>query len=129
MPSDYHELIVWQRAITLVTEIYRVTAKFPKAEQWGLVSQLRRAAVSVPSNIAEGQSRSTTGEFRQFLGNGRGSLAEVHTQIIISTRLEYLDPSTAAKLEEMIDVVGKLLNGLIRSLGNPKKPTSDKQTS
>ncbi len=79
----YQELIVWQKAIAFVTHIYTITATFPHAEIYGLVSQLRRAAVSVPSNIAEGHGRATTGEFVQFLCHARGSLCEVETQIVI----------------------------------------------
>jgi four helix bundle protein len=83
--KSYTELIVWQKAIVLVADVYRATKLFPKEEMYGLISQLRRAAVSVPSNIAEGQGRLSTGEFRHFLGNARGSLFEVQTQIRSST--------------------------------------------
>lgn len=93
-----------------------MTAAFPKHEQFGLVGQLRRAAVSVPSNIAEGQGRLTTGEFRQFLGHARGSLAEVHTQLIISAQLGFVEPMTMKELESRIEEVGRLLNGLLRSI-------------
>ena len=79
MARHYKELVVWQRAMALVTRVYRLTAGFPDNEKFGLVSQLRKAAVSVPSNIAEGQGRSTIGEFKQFLGHARGSLFEVET--------------------------------------------------
>ena len=81
MVQSYRDLVAWNKAMELVTEIYRVTKKFPKEELFGLMSQLRRAAVSIPSNIAEGKGRLSKGEFRQFLGNARGSLAEVETQI------------------------------------------------
>jgi four helix bundle protein len=77
MVQSYRELVAWNKAMELVTEIYRVTHTFPKEELFGLMSQLRRAAVSIPSNIAEGKGRLSKGEFRQFLGNARGSLAEV----------------------------------------------------
>jgi four helix bundle protein len=115
--SDKHnfkDLVVWQRAIDLVAEIYLATKEFPKDELYGLTSQVRRAAVSVPSNIAEGQGRLTRGEFRQFLGQAKGSLAEVETQLIIAHRLGYL-PSPDCLLEHLNEV-GRLLNGLINSL-------------
>jgi four helix bundle protein len=98
----------------MVTEVYRQTKSFPKEEQYGLTSQLRRAAVSVPSNIAEGQGRLTTGEFRQFLGHAKGSLAEVETQLMIARNLGYLADSQP--LLEQTSEVARLLNGLLRSL-------------
>lgn len=114
MKKDFRELIVWQKAMNMVTEIYRATQAFPSEERFGLTSQLRRAAVSVPSNIAEGQGRLTKGEFRQFLGNAKGSLAEVETQLMISRNLGYLsDPD---RLLEQTAEVARLLNGLLRSL-------------
>ena len=82
--------MVWQKAIALVTDIYRLTQGFPREELYGFTSQIRRAAVSIPSNIAEGQGRLTRGEFRQFLGQARGSYAELETQLIIAKNLGYL---------------------------------------
>lgn len=114
MKKDFRELIVWQKAMEMVTEIYRATQTFPSDERFGLTSQLRRAAVSVPSNIAEGQGRLTKGEFRQFLGNAKGSLAEVETQLMISRNLGYL--SDPQPLLEQTAEVARLLNGLLRSL-------------
>lgn len=96
--------------------MYCVTKGFPKSELFGLSSQLQRAAVSVPSNIAEGQGRATPGEFRQFLGIARGSLAELHTQIIIASRLGYIRDDAFAMIEGLVEEVGRLLNGLLRSL-------------
>src|ERR1700737_2650394 len=90
MKQHYKNLLVWQKAMTLVSRIYEVTRTFPKEEMYGLTSQIRRAAVSIPSNIAEGQARLTVGEFRQFLGMARGSLAELDTQLVISQQLGYL---------------------------------------
>jgi len=87
MTRYYMDLICWQKAMDLVTEIYRLTKQLPKEEVFGLASQLRRAAVSIPSNIAEGQGRLSKGEFRTFLGNARGSLSELETQIIICKNL------------------------------------------
>jgi four helix bundle protein len=97
-------------------EIYRVTRTFPKDELYGVTSQLRRAAVSIPSNIAEGQGRQTTGEFRQFLGHARGSLLETETQVLLSERLEYLDHKTTESLLKQAAEVGRILNGLMASL-------------
>ncbi|HET8666767.1 MAG TPA: four helix bundle protein [Terriglobales bacterium] len=88
--NSYRDLLVWQKAVDLVTEIYRLTRQYPKDELYGITGQLRRAAVSIPSNIAEGQARLSTGEFRQFLGNAN-SLAEVETQLVISGKLDYMD--------------------------------------
>ncbi len=114
MSRYYKDLIVWQKAITLVTDVYRATQQFPKEELFGLVSQMRRAAVSIPSNVAEGQARLTQGEFRQFLGHARGSLAELETQLLISQNLGYLPGSPG--LFEQVAEVGRLLNGLLASL-------------
>jgi len=102
----------------LVTEIYRVTKKFPKEELFGLMSQLRRAAVSIPSNIAEGKGRLSKGEFRQFLGNARGSLAEMETQILIAQNLNYLDEPETKTLLTKVEEVGEILNGLISAVKN-----------
>jgi four helix bundle protein len=93
--QSYRDLIAWQKAIELVTEIYRATQGFPDRERFGLTSQLRRAAVSVPSNVAEGQGRRSTGEFKQFLGHARGSLLEVETQIFIANNLGYFRKNKA----------------------------------
>ena len=112
----YRDLIVWQRAIELVTAIYRQTTKFADHERFGLTSQLRRAAVSVPSNIAEGQGRLTRGEFRQFLGQARGSLLEIDTQITIAHKLGYLREQEYEFLLDRTGEVGKMLNGLIDSM-------------
>jgi four helix bundle protein len=112
----YMDLIGWQKAMDLVTEVYRLTKKLPKEEMFGLSSQLRRAAVSIPSNIAEGQGRLSKGEFRLFLGNARGSLSELETQIMIAKNLEYIESPEAAVLLEMASEVGRILNGLIASM-------------
>jgi four helix bundle protein len=114
MGQHYRDLIVWQKAIAFVTEIYRITQSFPKDEMYGLTSQIRRAAVSIPSNIAEGQGRLTRGEFRQFLGQARGSYAEVETQLIIASNLGLVQ--NADDLFERLAEVGRLLNGLLNSL-------------
>jgi four helix bundle protein len=113
---SYRDLIAWQKAIELVTEIYRATEGFPDSEPFGLTSQLRRAAVSVPSNVAEGQGRQSTGEFKQFLGHARGSLLEVETQIFIAGNLGYLSREQSASLIKRTEEVGRILNGLLNSL-------------
>jgi four helix bundle protein len=90
VPS-YQDLLAWQKAMELITEVYRETLGFPPEELYGLTSQMRRAAVYIASNIAEGQGRLTKGEFIQFLGNARGSLLELETQVLVAKNLQYLD--------------------------------------
>jgi four helix bundle protein len=115
---NYKDLTVWQKAMEMVTEVYRISRQFPKDELFGLTSQLRRAAVSVASNIAEGQARLTRGEFRQFLGQAKGSLAELNTQLLIAGNLGYLaDPNPV--LDRAAEVA-RLLNGLLNSLTTAK---------
>jgi len=114
--QSYRDLIVWKKSMALVLEIYRHTQTFPKIETYGLTSQLRRAAVSVPSNLAEGQARRSTGEFKQFLGNARGSLVEVETQVLISRDLGYLENHATEKLLEATAEIGRMLNGLLAAL-------------
>ena len=118
MVQSYRDLVAWNKAMDLVTEIYRVTHNFPKEELFGLMSQLRRAVVSIPSNIAEGKGRLSKGEFRQFLGNARGSLAEVETQILIAQNLNYLNEAEANNLFTKVEEVGKVLNGLLSAVKN-----------
>lgn len=102
----------------MVTEVYRLTGNFPREQIYGLTSQLRRAAVSIPSNIAEGQGRLTRGEFKHFLGNARGSLFELETQVLIACNLSYLGKEDRESLIERITEVGRILNGLLKSLEN-----------
>ena len=112
----YQELIVWQKAMDLVILVYAATESFPQKETFGLTNQLRRSAVSVPSNIAEGQGRLTSGEFMHFLGQARGSLLELDTQLAIAHDLTYLDAHQQETLAlEIYQVLG-LLNRLIESL-------------
>jgi four helix bundle protein len=108
----YRDLRAWQQAMGLVTEINRVTRTFPKEEQYGLVSQIRRAAVSIPSNLAEGHGRNSRNEFRQFIGQARGSLSEVETQLEIAKSLGYVKAEAAGALMEQAEAVGKMLTGL-----------------
>ncbi len=122
--KHYRQLIAWQKAIALVTTIYSETKSFPRDEIYGLTSQIRRAAVSVPSNIAEGQGRATRGEFLQFLGHARGSLYEVETQVVIAANLHYIEPDIRDMLSDRITELGRILNGLIASLEKRTVSTS-----
>ena len=112
----YTDLIAWQKGIVLAKEIHIRTRRFPKEELYGMTSQIRRAASSVPNNIAEGQGKMSTGEFLQHLGHARGSLYEVQTQIYLSREMEMLSPDEAEYFLGLSDEVGRLLNGLINSL-------------
>jgi four helix bundle protein len=114
--QSFESLIVWQKAIDLVTAVYQYSQGFPADERFGLTAQMRRAAVSVPSNIAEGQERMSRGEFLHFLGNARGSLFELRTQATIAARLKFLHDGDHGVLREHANEVGRLLNGLINSL-------------
>ena len=116
MARSYRQLLVWQKSKALAVDLYRATEQFPKHETYGLTSQLRRAAVSVPSNIAEGEGRLTAGEFAHFLGQARGSLLEVDTQIEIALDLVYLNPNQHQTLAQEIYQVLGLLNRLIESV-------------
>jgi four helix bundle protein len=119
-PASYRDLLVWQKGMALAKEIYRITRSFPADERFGLISQMRRAAVSVPSNIAEGQARRTTNEFIQFISQAEGSLAELDTQLTLSSDLGYCVVDQAACPAEMIAELKKMLNALRRTLANPK---------
>lgn len=115
MGQCYQDLKVWQRSMELVTAVYKRTAEFPKHELYGLTSQIRRAAVSVPSNIAEGQGRRSPKEFCQFLRHAKGSLMEVETQTIVAVRLSYISSESGNAVLKMSAEIGKMLNGLIDS--------------
>ena len=112
------DLEVWQKGRYLVKAIYQVTARFPGTEKFGLVNQMRRAAIFIPSNIAEGRARSGTGEFRQFISIARSSVAELETQVILSTDLGFLNSDDSEDLLSQLDVLGKMLRGLNKSLTN-----------
>jgi four helix bundle protein len=116
--TSYRELIVWQKAMDLVEAIYKVTRTFPNDEMYGLTSQLRRAAVSVPSNIAEGQGRASTREFLYHLSVAHGSVCEVETHVLIAERLTYLDEQAVHRLMNLASEVGRLINGLTNSLSH-----------
>ena len=114
--SSFWDLRVWQEAMKLTTEIYRATVNFPKHELYGLSSQIRRAAVSVPSNIAEGKGHRSDKEFVRFLLHARGSLLELQTQLLIAEELQYTRKEDAARLLAMAEAVGRALSGLINSM-------------
>ena len=116
MPKPHHQLVVWKRAIGLVKQVYLATADYPLEEKFGLVSQMRRAAVSIPSNIAEGAARNTTREFESFLHIAQGSAAELETQIIISRELAFLLPDRTAWLLNELDEISRMIIGLQRKL-------------
>jgi four helix bundle protein len=114
--KNYQELIVWQRAMDLVAEVYTASKGFSGEEIYGLTSQLRRAAISIPSNVAEEQGRRTTPDFLRHLSIAYGSLREVETQILIATRLRYLGRGKCQDIMTVAGEVGRLLNGLMSSL-------------
>ncbi|HEY9431548.1 MAG TPA: four helix bundle protein [Blastocatellia bacterium] len=114
--QSHRDLIAWQKAMDLVVETYKVSRDFPKEELYGLTSQMRRAAMSVPANIAEGQGRRLSGEFIHFLGNARGSLLELDTHLEIALRLGYIEQKMYQPVQDQIQEVGRILNGLIRSI-------------
>jgi four helix bundle protein len=119
MSGTYTNLEVWQAAMNLAEDIYRITKTFPKEETYGLTIQLRRASVSVPSNIAEGKGRSSDKELAQFLCHSRGSLFEIETQVNLAYRLGYLNAEQTKSILSKATRVGQLLNGLLRAFRPP----------
>ena len=119
-PEGYEDLVVWQKGMQLVKSVYELTRTFPRDEKFGLVSQIRRAAVSVPSNIAEGQARHSTGEFVQFISHAEGSVAEVNTQLFLSVDLGFCTPDRTGKAIELSRELRRMLNGLRRKLQEKK---------
>lgn len=115
--GNFKELVVWQKGMDIAKRVYLLTKDFPPEEKFGLVSQMRRAAVSIPSNIAEGQARNTTGEFVQFISHAEGSLAELETQVRLATELKFCSVEGAAPLLTLLDEERKMLNSLRRKLG------------
>ena len=113
---DHKELIAWQKAIELVEEVYKMTQTFPKEEMFGIISQMRRCSISIPSNIAEGHSRNSSGEFKQFLGIAKGSSAELETQLIIAQKLGCITNEKLGEINSVLVNVRKLISGLLRSL-------------
>ena len=117
--TDYSQLETWQRAMDLAVAVHGATRSYPKEELYGLVSQTRRSAVSIPGNIAEGQGRGSRREFARFLSVSRGSLSELETQILLAQRFGYLGAEASQTLIGQSRTVGRLLNGLIRSIAPP----------
>ena len=116
MSSSYRDLRVWQRAMDLVLDVYNESRSFPKDELYGLVSQMRRAAVSIPSNIAEGKGRLTDRDRAHFFCQARGSLLELETQLLIAQRLNYISEPRARALIDLAAELGRMLNSLIHSI-------------
>lgn len=111
--NSYKDLVVWQKGMDLVESVYNISKKLPVAEQFGLISQLRRAAVSIPSNIAEGYGRQSTGSYKQFLPIARGSLLEVETQVLLCIRLKYCNLDETEFILKEIESLSKMLSPLI----------------
>jgi four helix bundle protein len=122
--GGYRDLRVWQQAMKLTVEVYRATDKFPRHELLGLTGQMRRAPVSIPSNIAEGKGRNTDRDFGNFLFHARGSLLELETQILLARDLQYLQMESATALLKDTAAIGSALTGLINSLRSATKPVS-----
>ncbi len=118
--TSYRDLKVWQEAMDLAKRIYGATAKFPLEERFGLANQMRRGAVSIASNLAEGHARSGTAEFQRFVSIALGCVAELETQVILSGDLCYLEPPTVAQLLKQLDTIGKMSRGLAHSLARRK---------
>ena len=113
---EYRKLFVWQEAVSFVTDVYKITKTFPITERYGLVSQINRSAISIPSNIAEGAGRNTNGEFRNFLGNACGSISELETQLIIANNLNYLSLTDLEKLLSKLKIKQKMSYRLLTSI-------------
>src|SRR5579871_2846931 len=129
MSQDYRDLIVWQRAIDMTVCIYQMTQLFPKTEIYGLTSQMRRASISIASNIAEGRGRLNPAEFRQFLGLAQGSAYELETQLLVSTRLGLIDEDRFATANAMANEISKMLTSFLQKLTiqqNRMKPANKK---
>lgn len=116
MGTSFKDLIVWQKAVELRSEIYRLTASFPPSEQLGLSNQMRRASVSIASNIAEGNGKSTRGQYVLFLGHARGSNCELQTQLVIASNLRFCEKEACAAAENLSAEISRMLNALINKL-------------
>jgi len=116
MIQSYKDLVVWQKAFLLVEAIYAGTKHFPKEEAFGLTAQMRRSAISIPSNIAEGSNRGTRKDYCQFLRISLGSCSELETQIMIAEKLKYMDSLKSAKLLQLLNEIMKILNTIIKKL-------------
>jgi four helix bundle protein len=116
--QSYRDLIAWQKVMSLAKSIYGLRSRFPNEEKFGLISQVPRAAVSIPSNLAEGQARRTTGEFVQFISHAEGSIAELDTQLTLAVELGFCSKSAAAESNALFQELRKMLNALRRSVSN-----------
>jgi len=116
--KSYKDLKIWNRSIKLVKDIYDITSLFPKDENYGLTSQIRRSAISIPSNIAEGFTRFYNKEFRQFLYIALGSCAELETQLVIANRLNYLEAGIKSKISNNLEIICKMMTNLIKKINN-----------
>lgn len=114
--KSYKELLIWQKGIALVKEVYKLTKKFPRTEKFGLISQIHRSAISIPSNIAEGQARQHSKEFRQFLFMALGSLAELDTQLSIALGLNYINQDELTNIDEKVTEIRRMIRGLLSKL-------------
>jgi four helix bundle protein len=121
MGASFKQLVVWQRAVELSLAIYHLTSAFPKSEQFGLTNQLRRASVSVASNIAEGYGRSTTGEYVLFLGHARGSVCELQTQLVIAKSLRFGTEESLTTAENLAVEVSSMINAIMDKLRKSRK--------
>jgi len=120
MTQGYRDLVVWQQAMDVAVETYRLTSSFPKEEMFGLTSQMRRAAVSIASNIAEGEGRKSKNEFSHFLGIALGSKSELETQLILSERVHLLKTTDTEPIKKSLDDIVKMLTSLRRKIGSQK---------
>jgi len=121
MAQKFEDLVVWQRSIDLTVCIYKLTRSLPKDELYGLVSQMRRASISVASNIAEGRGRLSPAEFRYFLGLAQGSIFELKTQLVVARRLEFVDSKSLGEADSLAVEVSKMLAAFIQTLSNGAK--------
>jgi four helix bundle protein len=119
-PQSYKDLVVWQKGIKTAKLVYNLTSKFPAEEKFGIISQMRRAAISIPSNIAEGQARHTTKEFIQFISHAEGSVAELETQLILSIELSFASSADTKQIFALLDELRRMTNGLRRKLAGIK---------
>jgi four helix bundle protein len=116
MGASYKDLVVWQRAVELSLAVYKLTSSFPESERFGLTNQLRRASVSIASNIAEGYGRTTSGEYRQFLGHARGSNFELQTQLVIAGGLDFGKGPSRQMVEGLSDEVSRMLVAIMKKV-------------
>ena len=114
--KHYQDLLVWQKSIDLAEAIYTVTKNYPKEEMYGIISQMRRCAVSIASNIAEGQSRGSSAQFAHFLSISKGSISELETQLFISKRLKFISEDEYNQVQNNLSEIGRMLNGLIKAI-------------